>query len=159
MQITTLRFGDVEIDESKTVVFKDGLPGLEEYSRFVLMQVEDSYPVVWLQSTEAAEICLPVVDSFSVNPEYSFNLDDEDVAELDIKSPEDLHVLSVLVIPENLEGMTMNLAAPIVMNIETGSAKQILLGGGEYSVRHPVFNEICRLIREEAADAGSVKEN
>jgi flagellar assembly factor FliW len=64
----------------------------------------------------------------------------------------------VLVIPENLEQMTVNMAAPIVVNTATGRSKQIILGGGDYSARVPVFKEICALVREEAADAGSVKE-
>lgn len=158
MQISTARFGVVEVDINKVISFKDGLPGLEEYRQFVILQVEESYPIVWMQAIEDQAVCLPVMDSFMTVPEYTFNISDEDVTELELDGPENLHVLSVLVIPENLEGVTMNMAAPIIINMETGQAKQIILNGGEYNVRYPVFNEICRLIKEGEADAGSVKE-
>lgn len=159
MQIETVRFGEIEVNDAKILNFKGGLPGLEEYKEFVVLRFEDSYPIFWLQSIEDKSVCLPVVDSFLVAPDYAFNLSDEEVGDLQISSPDELHVLSVLVIPENLDGMTMNLAAPIIININTGSAKQIILNGGEYNVRYPAFADICRLIREEEADAGTVKED
>ncbi|NLB29415.1 MAG: flagellar assembly protein FliW [Clostridiales bacterium] len=159
MQVSTARFGTVEVDNNKVLHFADGLPGLEEHKQFVILQVSDSYPVVWMQSTGDPAICLPVIDSFLAVPEYTFNIGDEDVSELGITCSEDLHILSVLVIPENLEAMTVNLAAPIVINMESGQAKQVLLSGSEYGVRHPVFSEICRIVKEEVSNAGSVKED
>lgn len=159
MQISTVRFGTIEVDDSKVLAFKDGLPGLEDYTEFVILQVSESYPVVWMQSTQDEAICLPVIDSFLAVPEYTFNIGDDDVSELKLSGPENLLVLSVVVIPEELEGMTMNLAAPIIINMESGQAKQIILNGGEYNVRYPVFSEVCRLIKEDNANAGSVKED
>lgn len=158
MQISTVRFGEVEIDEGKIIRFKEGPPGLEEYVDFAILQFEESYPIIWLQSVQDGGVCLPVIESFLVMPDYAFNLTDEDVEELGLERAEDLHVIGVLVIPENIEAMTINLAAPIVINVRTGAAKQIMLGGGEYSVRYPIFREICRLLRKEDADAGAVKE-
>jgi len=124
------------------------------------LQFEDSYPIIWLQSMDDGGICLPVLDTFSVLSDYVFDIDEADVEVLELGGPEDLHVVSVLVIPDEIQGMTANLAAPIIINTATGKAKQIILGGGKYNVRVPVFQEICALImREEGdADAGTVKE-
>jgi len=160
MQIDTLRFGSVEVDEAKFIVFSEGVPGLEQYKTYALLQFEESYPLVWLQSTEDMGICLPVLDTFAVLPDYVFDIDDSDVNHLDLKGPDELHVVSVVVIPEDIQGMTVNLAAPIIINTKTGNAKQIVLSGTEYNVRAPVFHVICNLIaREEGdGDAGSVKE-
>lgn len=159
MIIDTLRFGEVEIDQEKIINFEDGLPGLEDKHRFALLQFEDSNPIFWLQAVADPNVCLPVVDAFLTVPGYAFDLADEDVKELKLESAEDLHILSVLVIPDNIEQMTMNLAAPIVVNIRTNMAKQIILSGGEYNVRFPVFEEICRVIKEGEANAGAVQEN
>ena len=160
MQIETIRFGTVEIDESKLIVFDDGIPGLEEYKRYALLQFEESYPIIWLQSVDEGGICLPVLDTFAVLTSYVFDIDDEDVNSLELRGPEDLHVVSVLVIPDEIQRMTVNLAAPIIINTVKGKAKQILLSGSDYNVRAPVFNDICNVIvREEGgADAGSVTE-
>lgn len=158
MKLDTIRFGEVEIDPHKILEFKDGIPGMEEERRFAILQFEESNPIYWLQSVESKEICMPVIDSFHAIPSYAFDLGDEDVKELGLLSAEDVHVLSILVIPDNIEQMTANLAAPIVINTRTGQARQIILSGGDYNVRFPVFEAICRVIREGDADVSSVAE-
>jgi len=158
MQIETVRFGSVEVDEAKLIAFDEGIPGLEEYRRYALLQFEESYPIIWLQSVEEGGICLPVLDTFAVLTGYVFDIDDEDVRELDLKGAEELHVVSVLVIPEDIQGMTANLAAPIIINTVTGKAKQIMLSGSDYNVRAPVFVEVCKMVNrgEGDGDAGTV---
>jgi len=149
----------VEVDEKKIIDFGDGIPGLEQYHKYALLQFEESYPIVWLQSMDDSGICLPVLDTFSVLPDYVFDIDENDVKTLELSDPEDIHVVSVVVIPEDIQGMTVNLAAPIIINTVTGNAKQIVLSGSEYNVRAPVFQEICKVVaREEGdGDAGSVE--
>jgi flagellar assembly factor FliW len=158
MQIDTLRFGVVEVDETKLLMFDTGIPGLEEYHKYALLQFEDSYPIIWLQSMDDGGVCLPVLDTYSVLDDYVFDIEEADVEELAVRGPEDLHVVSVLVIPDDIKGMTVNLAAPIIINTVTGKAKQIILGGSSYNVRVPVFQEICSVIMKEEgdADAGTV---
>ena len=158
MQLDTLRFGRVEVDEEKAIVFNDGIPGLEQYRKYALLQFEDSYPIVWLQSVEDTGICLPVLDTFKVLPEYVFDIDETDVKALEITTPDELHVVSVVVIPEDIQGMTVNLAAPILINTTTGKAKQVVLSGSEYNVRAPVFQQICNMVVQEggADDASAV---
>ena len=160
MQIDTLRFGLVEIDESKLITFDEGVPGLEEYKKYALLQFEESYPIIWLQSVDEGGVCLPVLDTFAVLSGYVFDIDDDDVSALELGGPEDLHVVSVLVIPEEIQRMTANLAAPVLINTVTGKAKQILLSGSDYNVRAPIFQDICKVVvREEGgADAGTVAE-
>jgi len=159
MQIETVRFGSVEIDEAKLIVFNEGIPGLEKYRDYALLQFEESYPIIWLQSIDDGAICLPVLDTFAVLTGYVFDIDDETVHDLELKGPEELHVVSVLVIPEEIQEMTVNLAAPVIINTVSGKAKQIVLSGSDYNVRAPVFQDICRMVmKEEDADAGAVKE-
>jgi len=157
MQLDTLRFGIVEVDQEKVIDFGDGIPGLEQYRKYALLQFEDSYPIVWLQSMEDTGICLPVLDTFKVLPDYVFDIDDTDVKALELNTPDELHVVSVVVIPEDIQGMTVNLAAPIIINTKTGNAKQIVLSGSEYNVRAPVFQQICNAVAREEGDddAGS----
>ena len=159
MQIDTLRFGMVEVDPEKVIEFGEGIPGLDQYRKYALLQFEESYPIVWLQSMEDMGICLPVLDTFSVLPDYVFDIDEADVKSLELNNPDELHVVSVVVIPEDIQGMTVNLAAPIIINTLTSKAKQIVLSGSEYNVRAPVFQQICNIVaREEGdGDAGSVE--
>ncbi|MDR0952179.1 MAG: flagellar assembly protein FliW [Oscillospiraceae bacterium] len=159
MELKTIRFGMVEIDESKILSFPNGLPGLEDNRRFALLNFEDSFPLFWLQAVDDEGVCLPVINSFMAFKGYAFDIDDADCAELKIENPGDVQVMSVVVIPEDIEKMTANLAAPIIVNTESGLAKQIILGGAELGIRVPVFAEVCRLIREVGANADTVAES
>ena len=148
----------VEIDETKLITFNDGIPGLEEYHTYALLQFEESYPIIWLQSMQEGGVCLPVLDTYAVLADYIFDIADEDVKDLELEGPEELHVVSVVVIPEEVHGMTANLAAPIIINTVSGKAKQIMLARSDYNVRAPIFADICKVINKEGgeADAGAV---
>ena len=160
MQLETLRFGMIEIDENRLITFHDGIPGLEKYRSYALLQFSESYPIIWLQSSDDGSICLPVLDTYAVLSEYVFDIDDDDVKTLKLNRPDELHVVSVLVIPDDIQQMTANLAAPILINTTTRVGKQIVLTGSDYNVRFPVFQDICRVVsrEEDEADAGTVKE-
>ncbi len=141
MKIQTSHFGEVEIDDSKILLFEKGLPGLQDDKRFALLSIEDSKPINWLQSLDHREISLPVIDPFIINPEYSFEISKDDVSALGIKKIKDVYVLCILVIPRNLKIMTVNLAAPIIVNVRNSKGCQIILDDRKYSVRTPI-NEI-----------------
>jgi flagellar assembly factor FliW len=147
MLIDTIRFGPVETDGRETVSFDDGLPGLEEYTRFALLRFDENYPVAWLQCLTDPGVALPVIDVFAIEPGYAFDISDGDAGALGLDAPDDARVICVLVIPRELERMTINLAAPIVINARTGRAMQILLPGGDYSARAPAFDAVRRLAR------------
>ena len=144
MKIPTAHFGEVEIDESKILVFDKGLPGLDEDKRFALLSNEDSRPVSWLQSLDHLEISLPVMDPFLVCPDYSFDIAQADVDALSISDIKDVYVLSILVIPNNVNAMTINLSAPIIINVRNSKACQIILDDRKYRVRVPVADLLAK---------------
>lgn len=146
--ITTSHFGEIEIDEENILYFDKGLPGLEEDRRFALLSNEDSRPISWLQSLDHLEISLPVIDPFTLCPDYSFDISTEDVVNLQIEQVKDVYVLCVLVIPANIESMTINLSAPIIINIKNKKGSQIILDDRKYRMRTPVSELIGRPLKD-----------
>lgn len=138
MIIPTAHFGDVEIDDKKILFFDKGLPGLENDNRYALLSNEESRPISWLQSLDHREIALPVMDPFLVCPDYSFDIAQNDVEALAIEDIKDVYVLSILVIPQNVNAMTINLSAPIIINVRNSKGCQIILDDRKYRVRVPV---------------------
>jgi len=94
-------------------------------------------PVYWLRCDDAPGIRLPVAEAFAIEPSYSFTLSTADVAALGLARAEDALVLVVLTVRRG-GAITANLFAPIVINRQTWQAKQIILDGTSYSLRHPV---------------------
>ena len=144
MKILTAHFGEVEIDESKILVFEEGLPGLDEEKKFALLSNEDSKPVGWLQSLDHREISLPVMDPFLVCPDYSFDISQDDADALEIEEIKDVYILNILVIPKNINAMTINLSAPVIINVVNGKSRQIILDDRKYRVRVPVSELISK---------------
>lgn len=138
MKIQTAHFGEVEIDDNKVLFFDNGLPGLEDNKRFALLSNEESKPINWFQSLDHREISLPVMDPFLICPDYAFDIPQADVDALGIEQVDDVYVLSILVIPRNAGGITINLSAPIIINVRNGKGRQIVLDDKKYLVRVPI---------------------
>jgi flagellar assembly factor FliW len=91
---------------------------------------------------------LPVIDPFKLCPDYSFDISSDDVLSLAIEQVKDVYVLCVLVIPSNIESMTINLSAPIIINVKNKKGSQIILGDRKYSMRTPVSELIGRPLKD-----------
>lgn len=155
MNIKTRRFGEIEIDEKKIISFPQGIPGLETIKRYALIQHDKTYPINWLQAVDDEDISLPVLNPFEVLPDYEFDICDNDITDLTLTEKSDLHVVNVVVIPEDIQKMTANLSAPILINVRTNLGKQIIIDRREYNVRYPIFEQICNKLREVRGHAGS----
>ncbi len=154
MIIDTGRFGPIEIDEKKIITFREGVPGFEPLHYFAVINMEESRPIYWLQATDDPLVALPVVDPFLVVENYSIDISDEDIADLKIEREEDLLLLVVTVIPDEVEKMTANLAAPILINIREGFGKQIVIDSKEYPIRYPIFEAMYKVLKGAEENAG-----
>lgn len=157
MLLNTKHFGEIDVKDSDILFFAEGIPGFETSKRFVLINsTEDNSPFKWLQSADEPQIAFAVVNPFFIKKDYTFELSDETVEKLGIKEPEDVVTLSIMVVPEDLEKMRMNLKAPVIINSKNKKAAQIILDTDKYTVRHYIMDELRK--QEVAGDAGADKE-
>lgn len=142
MKISTVRFGEVEVDEKH--IFRMELPiiGFNELKDFVILDLNKDSFFKWLQSVEDPSLAFPVVSVFSMNVDYSIDLPDNVVEILKITNVESLLVLNIASIPQdNPQGTTINLLAPIVFNLDSMLAGQIILSGSGYDISFPLFKK------------------
>jgi flagellar assembly factor FliW len=122
MEITTTRFGSLEIDESKVIYFDEGLPGFAGAKRFIILPHKPAYgtnsPFKWLQSVEEAALALPVMNPWLADPSYSPTVPGLALARLDITDIAGQgRIYAVVTIPRNNPAAaTVNLAAPVIVN-------------------------------------------
>jgi len=141
VKISTTRFGDINIDESKVIHMKEGMLGFEHLERYALFIQGEKIPFWWLQSVEDGSIAFVVINSLAVKPDYEPIISDAEVKSLEIESPEDAVLLSVVTIRSDPFKVTANLRAPIVVNSKKMLAKQVVLVDSDYSVRYPVTED------------------
>lgn len=142
----TSRFGDITIDDSKILHFKDGLPGLDWLHKFTIISSEDTKPFLWFQSAEGDDVALPVVNPLLLFPDYAPWIPETVCAELGIVEDEDVLILTVVVIPADYKRMTTNLLSPIIVNIRNNQGRQVILENSQYEIRQPIFQEVAKLL-------------
>lgn len=138
MTIQTKFHGELDINTITQWTFPKGLPGLEDEKQFVLLPIvgNDSFQV--LQSVTSANVALIVSNPYTIVNDYSFAIDEPTLEVLEIKSQEDLMILSVMTLKQPFESSTMNLQAPLVFNIKNHKAKQMILNDANYKLRQPI---------------------
>lgn len=139
MLIQTSRFGALDVADSDIITFPHGIPGFEEYKRFVLIKHDPKGRFLWLQSVDLPELAFVVVESLSLISGYNPEIPMDQVADIGVDRPEVARVLSVVTIPQDVVNATVNLAAPIVLNPGLRQAKQVILEGTPYPLRYRLF--------------------
>lgn len=152
MLLQTKNFGQIEIDNEKIMTFDDGIPGFLEYTHYALLTNDDTETstIWWLQCTDDGNVAFPVLNTFAVLKDYKPDVDDEILSLLgNFDTPEDLIVCNILVVPENIKKITVNLRAPVIINIATKKGMQIEVRNKEYTVRHNLYEEIEKIKKAE----------
>jgi flagellar assembly factor FliW len=139
-KIKTLRFGEIEEDEGKIIHFAQGLPAFEEEHEFILvLQTMDS-PYVFLQSIKTPELAFLMTRPFVFFPSYEFALPEMTREQLALQDSQDVDVYTLITIPEGqIQQMTTNLLAPIVINKCNYEAQQVILERTNYMTKHALF--------------------
>jgi flagellar assembly factor FliW len=139
MEISTVRFGEIEIQETEIITFPQGIPGFEQLQQFVIIKPNLELPFSFLQSVEDGEVAFIVVSPFVFYPAYEFDISEDTKQELAIKQETDVLVWNIVSIRESLEDATINLLAPIILNSKDLLGKQIILQGTNYTVKQKLI--------------------
>ncbi len=138
MKIDTKYHGEIEYEEKDIITFKKGMPGFEDLKKFILFPVEDNEVFSILQSIEDKNIGLVVTSPFNIVKDYEFKLDEEKTKEIQIESHENVIVLNTVTLSSTVENITVNLKAPIVINIKMKLGEQIILDNPKYLIKYPL---------------------
>ena len=142
MLLKTVHFGEIEINEEDIIFFLEGIPGFEDSKKYVLIGNESNEAVFfWLQSVDIPELCFVVTDPFMVYDGYGVDVEDEDVELLELTDPKKVLTLTIVVIPENINEIRVNLKAPILINMEKKLGKQIIQKNDNLPIRYYLRQE------------------
>lgn len=139
MLIKSTRFGELNIPDDEILSFPSGLPGFSHEKYFAFLPYESGSPFAFLQSTLDENLSFLVVEPFVFFKEYTFELDDQTIEFLGLAEGNPPRILNIVSVPENLEEMTANLLAPLVVNWEARKAMQLILEKTEFTTRHRIF--------------------
>ena len=140
MKITTKLFEEIEVDEDKLITFPQGIIGFPELTDFLLIHDSDSDGGIrWMQSIQEPAFAMPVIDPLIVMPDYNPCIEDDLLGPLGSVTDENTLVLVTITVPHDIEKMTVNLKAPIIINGENRKANQIIVEDEQYLVKFPIY--------------------
>lgn len=121
------------------VTLKKGILGFENLSEYEILDIENNNTLKELNSTEEDCIGFIVVSPFEIIKEYEVVLSQDIIEKLEVESPNDIILFNIITLGRILEESTVNLKAPIVINIKNNYGMQIILEEEKYSIRHPLL--------------------
>ena len=124
MRIDTSRFGSIDIEPDDILLFPIGLIGLEHCRHWILLSDADNEYVGWLQSISAPDIALAVVSPRCYVPNYKVRIVKGDLISLQLTDTDNTFVL--VVVGKEEETLTINLRAPILINLDRRLGKQVV---------------------------------
>jgi len=142
VKINTSRFGEIEIEENKIIEFKQGLLGFFDIKRYIILDHpnREDFPFKWLQAVDIPDLAFVVTDPLLFCPDYKPEIDEQDLRDIHITDPSECGIIVIVTIPHDApEKMTANLMGPVIVNLKTREAKQIVLRGEGYPLQYPLF--------------------
>jgi flagellar assembly factor FliW len=127
MLITTTRFGGIEVAAGDVIRFPSGLPGLENCREWALLADADNDALGWLQSTTRGDVAVAVVSPRRFVPDYQVRIPRSEFEPLDLVDIRAAQV--VVVVGRSGTTLTLNLKAPIVINLEARTGRQVVASG------------------------------
>jgi flagellar assembly factor FliW len=136
----TRYFGLLEYSSDDLIALDGGLLGFENATSFLLMQMADQFPLVYLQSVTEPDLCFLALPVLSVRPDYRLALAPDDAARASTPNTPVIgsDVLCLVLVTLRPEGATANLLAPLVINLQTRNGCQCINAEPGYSHQHAI---------------------
>ena len=141
MKLATTRFGTISVQSDTIIHMPQGMPGFRNQKKFVLLPHREDSPFQWYQSVDEPSLAFVVTDPLWFKPDYTLDMN-RLMTELPWNETADDGGVELYVIVKIPSGspklMTANLMGPILLNVKTRQAVQVVLSDGSYSHRFPL---------------------
>lgn len=136
MKFVNRQFGELEFDEKHVLEFPEGIIGFGEFRRFLIVDDEDTQPFRWLVSLEDADLSFAMIEPGLVVSGYEpTHFKDDDVT-----------VFLFVALREPVEGSTLNLRSPLVIDNSLRSGRQVILDDETLTMKYPLFTRSAELV-------------
>ncbi len=122
--------------------FPEGILGFSNIKEYVFLLNEKVKPFMFMQSLHPSGVSFVCVETFKICKDYSIVIPEESVKALDLQSPQDAWLLSIVTVRKNVEDITANLMSPVVVNIKNSRARQVILEESVYPVRFKIWESL-----------------
>lgn len=137
MIIQTSRFGQLEVNPERFIVFEEGILGFPRQHEYALVQTGEGSGFYWLQAVRRPDLAFVVCDPRLFVLDYQVPVKLEELQGIELTDPNNAQVFVIVNKVGDL--LTGNLQGPLVINVTTRKARQLVLSDKRYSTRHPLI--------------------
>lgn len=138
-KIDSKYFGEVEYQDDDVLTFPVGLFGFEDEKDFLMLPFAGSQESMFsMQSIQTPGLAFIAMDPFSLDHTYEPVLQQEELKALGVEDREQLSYYVLCAVKSPVSESTVNLRCPVVVNPQNGLARQVILEGDRYEMRHPL---------------------
>lgn len=135
MDIQTKYLGKVSFKPSAIIQFPNGIPGFNDEKQFIMLELPGNPVFQILQSVSTEGIAFILTNPYHFYQQYSFELDEATLENLSIQTREDVAVFSIVTLKQPFETSTINLKAPLIINLRENYGKQLILKSENYPTK------------------------
>jgi len=119
----------VAIEQNKVLLFPNGIPGFEKYTKYrIFHKEENEYDVYWLEPCDDPEVTFTLVDTVGYGLHYDLTLTDDEEKELEVSDPKTVAIFLMLSKKEDAKsGLNANIGGPIIINVASHKGIQKVL--------------------------------
>ncbi|ERK31821.1 flagellar assembly protein FliW [Clostridium intestinale] len=139
MELITKQHGTFTYNEEDIIIFKKGIMGLENLKKFIIADIKENPVFKILQSIEDEDVGLVIISPFEVKNNYEIELKDDLIEKLSISSQKEVMLYNTVTVNSDVHKITVNLKAPIVINMDKKLGEQIIIDKEEYKIKHPLI--------------------
>jgi flagellar assembly factor FliW len=134
-------FKDLVYSKNDVINFPSGIPGFEKNKEFVIVSLPEYAPFEWLVCVDGTRLRFAIINPLLFAPEYSPNMQKEQIEDLGIENPEDVLFYVIVTIRENPLESTANLIGPVIINRTRKLGKQVIIEDDRYSTQEPILRK------------------
>jgi len=146
-RIQTKFFGEVDYSLDAVFKFPHGMPGFETEHAFLFLNQPATYPLMFMQSISRPELCFILLPVLAAYPQYKLRVSEEDLESLGLSAGRQPRIgkdilCAAMVCAGGAERPepTVNLLAPILVNLKRQIGVQAIQTPSRYSYRHPLVS-------------------
>ena len=143
MKAVTRLFGTIDVADEKIITMERGMIGFPNLTHFALIFDEEKkdkkFKIMWLQSMDDGDIAFPVADPIQLKEDYKPLVNEEIIAPLGEMTEDNTYILVTVTVPKKVEDFSVNLKAPIVINMNSNKGAQIITED-DYPVKFRVYD-------------------
>jgi flagellar assembly factor FliW len=140
-KIVSGKLGEIEYTDNDVITLSAPILGFPDLNDFVLISNDKSYPFLWFQSVQDSDICFILVEPEIFFPNYKPSLNKREFKILNVKEDKEIKLFGIVVVPDQPKNATVNLRAPLAVNMEKKLAKQVILEDDNWQIKTKLFDE------------------